>query len=178
MPTTSSRHIHDVTHRSVSHISSTNLNNTVVLLRQLGRDDLADDLIERFIDAHKAEPAAFDLSQDDFGDLISDLTLRQRFEAAHVAHRQLPTLSESLVFMAAFSSYNPDHVVAMRLASVGDYEQVFRTFNGADLRNAIKSSLRFKTGEDAVIGQRAREALLRLKALSPLNALRLARFGL
>jgi hypothetical protein len=153
------------------------LNSGVALLRQLGRHDLADDLIGHFVDVHKETPDVFDLSRNDFADLITDSSLREAFEAAHAAHRRLPSLEDSLLFMSTNSGYNPEHLAALHAATVDDYERVFRTFSGTDLRNAIKWSLRWKDTENAAIGQRAREALIRLKNLSALNALRLSKFG-
>jgi hypothetical protein len=170
--------LYEATEQAIAHIGGSDLNGTVRLLRELRRDDLADDLIEKFIAANKVRPSIFDLKEHPFGGSIDDDRLRAAFEAVHSELSMLPSLEESLTFMAKNSGYNPEHLEAMKRASVDDYESMFlKTHVDVRLSSLIKWSLRWAGTEHEEITLKAREALGRIKAISLLNAVRVARYG-
>ncbi len=170
--------LHGTTLQAINNIGSGDLNGTVVLLRQLKRDDLADDLIAKYVDAHKAKPATFDLAAHPFGGSINDPKLRAIFDSVHAGLVQLPSLAESLSFMARTSSYNPEHLDAMKRASVDDYQTLFLAPHDDDkLSNLIKWSMRWAETDHAEITEKAKEALERIKAMSLLNSIRVGRYG-
>jgi len=167
------------TRQGAETIGSGDLNSTVVLLRQLKRDDLADELIKHYVDTHKDQPNIFDLSEHPFGGSIDDPALRKTFDDTYAAHRRLPTLEESVIFMVEHSGHNQEHIEAMMSATVDDYYRLFTTpHEGARLSDLIKLTLRFNSGEEALIGKKAREALNQIKGKSLLNAIRLGKYGI
>lgn len=170
--------LHGTAIQAINYIGSGDLNSSVALLRELQRDDLADDLIAKYVDAHKAKPETFDLAAHPFGGSIDDPKLRATFDSVHVSLMQLPSLAESLYFMARTSSYNPEHLEAMKRASVDDYEALFlAAHDGVKLSNLIKWSMRWAHSDHAEITVKAKEALERIKATSLLNSIRVARYG-
>lgn len=163
---------------AIAQIGSGDLNGTVRLLRELKRDDLADDLIDKYVVANKAKPSTFDLKEHPFGGTIDDAKLRAKFDVVHSELTQLPGLEESVCFMAKNSGYNPEHLEAMKLASVDEYEAMFlKKHDGVRLANLIKWSLRWAGSDHAEITVKAKEALNRIKATSLLNAIRVGRYG-
>ena len=80
--------------------------------------------------------------------------------------------------MAKHSGYNAEHLEAMKRASVDEYQAMFLKKH-ADVRlsSLIKWSLRWTGTEHEEITVKAREALERIKAMSLLNAVRVARYG-
>jgi hypothetical protein len=171
--------LHAAALHGIAHIGSGDLNSTVRVLRELGKSDLADDLIDKYIDAHKSQPGTFDLKEHPFGGSIDDTVLRSKFDAVHAGLVQLPGLEESLSFMSRTSSHNPEHLQALRDASVDDYEAVFmKDHDEIKLANLIKWSLRWADSDSSEITVKAREALERIKRTSPLNAIRVARYGI
>lgn len=170
--------LHDTALHAIAHLSSADLNGTVRLLRDLQRDDLADNLIDKFVDANKDKPSTFDLDEHPFGGSIDDTKLRATFNAAHSGFKRLPGLEEAVTFMAKNSSYNPEHLEAMKAASVEEYQAMFlKQHDDVKLSSLVKWSLRWAGSEHAEITAKAREALERIKATSLLNAIRVNRYG-
>lgn len=169
--------LHDAALHAIAHISSGDLNGTVRLLRDLQRDDLADGLIDKFVEANKGKPTAFDLKEHPFGGSIDDTKLRATFEAVHSGLKQLPGLEEAVTFMAKNSGYNPEHLEAMKVASVDEYQAMFlKHHDDVKLSSLVKWSLRWAGSEHAEITAKAKEALERIKAMSLLNAIRVSRY--
>lgn len=170
--------LYDTALHAIAHISSGDLNATVRLLRDLKRDDLADSLIDKFVDANKAKPSTFDLKEHPFGGTIDDTKLRATFDAVHSRLTQLPGLEEAVTFMAKNSGYNPEHLEAMMKASVDEYHAMFlKEHDDVKLSNLIKWSLRWADSDHAEITAKAKAALERIKATSLLNAIRVSRYG-
>lgn len=170
--------LYDTALHAIAHISSGDLNGTVRLLRELKRDDLADSLIEKFVDANKAKPSTFDLKEHPFGGTIDDTKLRATFDAVHSGLKRLPGLEEAVTFMAKNSGYNPEHIETMMKASVDEYHAMFlKEHDDVKLSSLIKWSLRWADSDYAQITAKAKEALERIKATSSLNAIRVGRFG-
>lgn len=164
--------LHEATMHAIAHISSSDLNSTVRLLRDLRRDDFADDLIEKFVEANRGKPKTFDLKEHPFGGSINDTKLRATFEAVYSGLTQLPGLEEAVTFMAKNSGYNPEHLQAMKVASVDEYQAMFlKQHDDVKLSSVISWSLRWADSEHSEITVKAKEALERIKATSLLNAI-------
>jgi hypothetical protein len=163
---------------AINTIGIGDLNSTVVLLRELKRDDLADHLIARYVEARRQTPGIFDLANHPFGGTVDDSKLRAIFDSIHAGSVRLPDLAESLSFMARTSSYNPEHLEALKSASVDDYQTFFLAPHGAEeLPNQIRWSLRWADTDHAEITVKAKEALERIKTTSLLNAIRVGKYG-
>lgn len=170
--------LYDTALHAIVHIGSGDLNGTVRLLRELKRDDLADDLIDKFVDANKGKPSIFDLKEHPFGGTIDNTKLRATFDTVHSRLTQLPGLEEAVTFMAKNSGYNAEHLEAMKKASVDEYQAMFlKEHDGVKLSDLIKWSLRWTDTDHAEITAKAKEALQRIKATSLLNSIRVGRYG-
>lgn len=170
--------LHEAALHAIAHISSRDLNSTVRLLRELLRDDLADGLIDKFVEANRGKPKTFDLKEHPFGGSIDDTKLRATFEAVHSGLTQLPGLEEAVTFMAKNSGYDPEHLQAMKVASVDEYQSMFlKQHDDVKLSRLISWSLRWADSEYSEITVKAKEALERIKATSLLNAIRVSKYG-
>ena len=170
--------LHDAALQAITQISSGDLNGTVRLLRDLQRDDLADSLIEKYVEVNRNKPETFDLAEHPFGGSVDDAKLRATFESVHAELKKLPGLEEAVTFMAKNSGYNAEHLEAMKAASVDEYQAMFlKLHDDVKLSSLIKWSLRWADTEHAEITAKAREALERIKATSLLNSIRVRRFG-
>lgn len=170
--------LHDAALQAIAQISSGDLNGTVRLLRELQQDDLADGLIDRFVEANKEKTKIFDLKEHPFGGSIDDTKLRAKFETVHSELTPLPGLEEAVTFMAKNSGYNPEHLEAMKVASVDEYEAMFlKQHKDVHLSSLVKWTLRWADSEHAEITAKAKEALERIKATSLLNTIRVSRYG-
>lgn len=172
------RQLHGSAQAGIEDISVSDLNSTVVLLRQLERADLADDLIKGYVESHHDKPGTLDLTKHPFGGSVDDPGLRKAFDEGHAKLRKLPTLEESLMFMVDHSGYNEDHIEALKAASVEDYRNLFeQQFSGRKLSELVKWALQFNSGDKAEIGRKAREALEGIKSTNLLNEIRVGRYG-
>lgn len=154
-----------------------NLDGTVRLLRTLGQDASADDLIDFFISAHTKTPDTFDTSSHRLLRRIEDSAIKNKFAAAHAKLTSLPTLSESARFYADNSGWNPEHIEAMKKATVDEFHDFFMMDHGDDLNRLIKACLNIGSAEDSDIALKAKGALKRIAATSALNAERVGRYG-
>ena len=170
--------LHEASVKAIAQIRVVDLNGTVQMLRDLNREDLSDDLIDKFVAANKNKPAVFDLNMHPFGGSIDDAKLRSIFQTIHTNQVKLPSLKESIIFMAKHSSYNAEHLEAMKRASVDDYQSMFmEKHTDVGLPSVIKWTLRWENTENADITIKAKEALTRIKGSNLLNAIRVARYG-
>ncbi len=163
---------------SVQYISPINLNGTVKLLRELGENALADELVEFYIDARKDQNQLFNVAASHFRNDIDDPTVRKRFEEIYKANEQLPTLLEAATHIAKESGWSPPQLDAMKNATADDFYNLFKTHHGDDLGRIVKTSLQFE-GMDGyeALGKTARIALERIGKESVLNAIRVRRYG-
>lgn len=80
--------------------------------------------------------------------------------------------------MAKNSGYNPEHLQAMKAASVDEYQAMFlKQHHDVKLASLISWSLRWADSENSEITAKAKEALERIKATSLINAIRVSRYG-
>lgn len=173
------KQLHAYARAGIEHIGTGDLNSAVTLFRQLNRDDLADDLIGTYINSHRDKPSMFDLAEHPFGGTIDDPGLRKAFEDAYSDLRRLPSLEESISFMVEHSGYNNEHIEALKTASVEDYYRLFtQPHTGRRLSQFVKWSLRFNSGDQAEIGEKARKALEQIKESNLLNKIRVRKYGI
>lgn len=164
--------------QSAFRMSISDLDASVGLLRDLKRDDLAEELINQFINARKENPSIFNLSEHPFGGTIRDQKLRDKFIQVHLKLQRLPSLEEAVLFVITNSGYNPEHLEAMRQASVDDfYALLMKPHENGRLASIVKWLMRWKGTENAVVTDKATEALERIKTINLLNHVRVSRYG-
>jgi hypothetical protein len=160
---------------SVSTISPVNLNGTVKLMRELGRNDIADELIEFYILKRGHEMKLFDLSSYPFRSDISDAGVLAAFEGQHSKIEVLPSLREAITNSIENSGWSRAEMKAIETASADDFYALFKMNHGKKFGTIVRRCLNFPN--TVGIELRAREALLRIAKESRLNAVRVARFG-
>lgn len=168
--------------KNVKHISPVNLNGTVRLFRELGKYELADKIISLYVEARKDEPILFDLSQSPFSTDISEEKVQEAFRQAHAARGEKRTLKEVVASMVENNGWNINDEDVLDAATVEDYYNLFKAERGSHLHSYVNVPLRFirignASDKHHRIGQKAKEALLRIAAESELNHLRVRRYG-
>ncbi len=165
--------------KSVRHISPLNLNGTVKLLRELERNDLADELIEYYVQVRGGEEQLFDLEAYPFAGDINDAVVRKRFDQKHAAVQQLPNLVDAVKGMAQKSGWSKAEIQVLEYATENDFYNLFKLEHGDELSRVVKTCLQFEgfAGHQA-IGQKARAALERVGQECQLNAIRVKRYGI
>jgi AraC-like DNA-binding protein len=164
--------------KSVRHISPLNLSGTSMLLRQLGESAIADELIDYYMDKRANERALFDLDNHPFSSDIRDEVIRSRFRKQFAERQVALSLQDAVMYIAAGNGWSQDHINSLMAASEDDFYRLFKENHGKSLNAIIKSCLEFEARDEyKKIGQAARAALQTIGNESPLNAIRVRRYG-
>lgn len=159
-------------------ISPMNLSATVSLLRELERPDMADKLIDYFIDARSDDDNFFDLGSNAFASHVSDVYLVERLRVEHSKRTSSPGLAESIEQMATANSWTPAHMAALSSASESEFYEFFRTVESPNLAKMVSVCLSITAAPNSHVAERASAALRRIAAGSTINKIRLRRFGI
>jgi len=168
---------------NVKYISALNLNGTVSLLRELGRDDLADTCISHYIENRRDEPKLFDLDSYSFAGDITDKRLRQEFNRVHIDIAPQKSLRETVREIAGKNGWGRRDIEVMAEASEDDYYELFKTEQGRHLHSFVNACLQFKriqgtSDRERSISDNAEAALRRIATESKVNRRRVAIYGI
>ena len=167
---------------NVAFITPLNLNGTVSLLRELNREDLANECIEHYIEHRSSEPKLFDLDDYPFAGDITDSGVKDAF--AKVTEETDPnlTLHDVVSRIAGKRGWSRKEIVVMSKASVDDFYELFKSEQGDHLRSYVNACLQFKrisnAGEqEKSISASAEKALKRIAVESDINKARVSSYG-
>jgi hypothetical protein len=164
-----------------------NLDGTIRLFRDLGRDAQAKELLAFYI-VNRQEPQTFwDLNDNPFGNDIKDADVRQaikdKFASFGSAQVSLPDLLEA---MGGNGGWNIGEADKAALLPVADYKNLFKTERGRRLRKIINGGLlgaRSAQNDQSPLGQALRKisdntitALREIGAESDINRRRVEQF--
>ncbi len=174
------RNMTDSFRRSVHQISPMNLNGTVGLLRKLVPGNLADELIDYYIESRSktVERRFFNLEEYPFSGDVTDAAIKDKFAKRYAESQQLPSLNDAVAQIAKDKSCSKAQLQTLELASEDDFFNLFKGDHGDNLAGIVKACLQFENWpENKAIGRKARAALERIGRESDLNQLRVARYG-
>ena len=165
------------------HISPLNLDGVVRLFRELGRDKQADEMIEHYIRVRKDEKKLFNLDDYAFSGDISDDKLVERFRAVNIEISEPMTTKDVLEKISGKNSWGGRDTEVLAATTPDQYYELFKSESGPHLDEWVNTCLKFgrfsnASEEGKKIEQNATEALARIANESPLNARRVAKFGI
>jgi hypothetical protein len=166
--------IQKVTDGFLQHIkilSVMDLSSTVIVLRKLKQDDLANKLIDSFADSRKSDLDIFNLSESFCNEKTADQYLVSKFNSIWIAHQKPKSFQEIIQRVVETSSWNQEDVKYLSDIDVNNYLSYFKSLESPFLRKAIKLILQLNINN-------ARQALIKIAEESPLNALRLSNYGI
>jgi hypothetical protein len=168
--------------KNSKYISPAELDATVTLFRELGDGLKADELVMLYCEERKEEKGLFDLDRYPFARDIRDQRLVQEFSKLKITQAKRRTIKEVLEKIAGKDSWGGEDVEILSTASPDDFYTLFKTEKGNHLSSWINTCLMFgrfanASEKDKKIATSATEALKRLAQESPLNARRVAKFG-
>ena len=158
-----------------------NINSTVQLLRELGKTDYADAILATYIEHNKNNRAQLDRRRNMFGGHVTDPTVMKALDDT------VQTLKDerepATVLLSMSQGWNPEDAKLLSSLDVEVYRKIFKAASGETLRRMIANALQFSVivnaGEaEKEIARRAREALERIGRESPLNAIRVRKYGI
>jgi hypothetical protein len=147
-----------------------NLEDVVFLLRQLGRDELANSTIDQYLASHQSlgrrDQVLLRRSDEYLASKIEEMNDRE----------QPPQTFEAVMAQIAQGSWSPREEDFLHSRTTDEYYSYFRREKPERLPQYVFRLLQFASNEGRYreIGMKAREALLRLGAESKLNSFRVS----
>jgi len=170
--------MYDSLKKSVKHISPLNLSGTTNLFRELGRADLADELIDFYLAARVDEDGILDIESSPFSGDITDPVIRERFKKRRVETMISMPLADAVRYIADHRGWSNLQLQSLQDATVDDYYSLFKQDHGDRLGQMVNCCLQFENFQDTLqpIGAKARAALIRIGKENPLNTARMRRY--
>lgn len=162
-------------------IDPLNLNGTVLLLREFGRDRQADELSRAYIAAQPENQLSFDWRVHHFSaEAPIDPILRSAFEERLAAHKDERDPAAVLLGIAREHGWSDEDVRLLAAQSPDTFEAMIEGTDGKALRQIVQTALRvaehYADAQPALMVS-LREALSRIAAKSPMRARRLKAWG-
>jgi hypothetical protein len=176
--------LYSATDKNINKISLGNLDSSVHLLRELGKKDLADKLINKCI-KERTDTQFFDVDEFMFKERLRDGELKKRFLEEFLRRKveESGTLTDVLEKIRIGScSWNEYNEEVLAKASEGDLYQLFKANKGKKLSGYIYACLKFRspnsTERQKGIISKVENVLRLIAKESDLNALRLTRYNI
>jgi hypothetical protein len=156
---------------NAEYIDANNLNGTVRLLRDLGKGDLASELIDTYIEKNKYQPEFFNLNNFPFFHDIDDKELISKFNLTYNETKEIETLEDVLRNISGKSGWGGSDEEVLKAASEEDFYKIFKSQEGRHLSSFVKTCLQIPASSE-----NARKALLKIAQESILNRIRVKRY--
>jgi hypothetical protein len=168
---------------NAKNISPLNLNGTIVLLKELGHEKLASELIDFYISQRSDNSEIFNLSDYAFAGDITDQEIRDKFTNKYSDIERRPSLKEVLEKLSTTNGWSQIDEQVLAETSADEYFELFTSETGVHLDGYVRAALQFKgfsKGGDQreIIGNNVEAALLRIADTSELNKRRVNKFGI
>ena len=162
-------------------ISPPNINSTIRLFREMGRELQANEMLAAYVEAHADNREFFDLSEHMFmADDEIDPALRQAFVDRYAAYIDDRDPKEMLITIAASEGWNDADVALLAKLTPDEMVVMFESIEGRDLGRAIRHAMRLGRLPDddgKQLRSNLEQALKLIAAKSPLRARRMRQYG-
>ena len=166
--------------KNFKYVSPTNLNDSVMLFKELGRDEQAKQMIAHYVANRDDGPKFFDLSENPFGSSVTDPDVQSAF-ATKFAGVAVP-IDIDVILLAKRNSWGEEEMAALADAPVDKYLKVFKSHSGAEFRQIMANAFQYARVANAnpqmqQITEKSKAALTIIGAESSINARRVSRYG-
>jgi hypothetical protein len=160
-------------------VSLSHLNETVQILRALGQDREAKEVLDYFV---AKKPKSFWEKGDPFFQLKSyEDDIAAMIQAEENAKHQV--FSPEVDLIDAGRTYDPQKIAKLAAVPVDEFYRILKSKKGQDLSTFVLSALEFRrianaSAEMREVVRRMEEALTRIACESRLNAIRVRKYGI
>jgi hypothetical protein len=166
----------------IPQIDPLNMNGTIVLFKQLGRNAQAVEMIEAYVAKRPQERAQFDLAEYPFANEVSDPDVVEAFRAKCESFKDTRDAA-SLMLDLKNKGFEEQTLISLAAIPVDGFYKAFKENEGRTLRQMIDASLQFNRILNATpimleSSKRARAALEMIGKESAINARRVAKYGI
>ncbi|NQV58134.1 MAG: hypothetical protein HQ502_00600 [Alphaproteobacteria bacterium] len=164
---------------NIRKISPTNLNGTISLFKELGREQQAKELIKFYVEGYGQGPDFWSLKNYPFAADVIDPDVVAAFDHKYKSFgKEEINPSAMLLEIGAQNGWGARDLPALASLEPNEYYKIFKSHRGQELSDIVSAALKFESignasDEMKEISKRAREALIVIGKESPINARRL-----
>lgn len=144
------------------------------VLRTIGQNEKADELIELFIDSRSDNPEALD-ADSVYSFEVEDTLFVEKLRESYLQLKPEPTVQEILELRRGLTSYNTSEVDVLVKLEVEQIYNLFMSFDSEELTENIRVFL-LLSGSNKDLASKVKEAIKRISNISELNAYRMRKF--
>jgi len=169
---------------AVKTITPNNLSGTLLLFKELGRPQQAKELLDYYMNARSDEAVElFDLQKSPFGSEVKDPDVRAAFAAKAATSKVHKDPKTILIELSKDDGWNSEDLEFLAKVTPAELKAIFKSTEGPELPQIINGALSFgrisnPSADMTAILANANSALRSIAAESPINARRLARYGI
>ncbi|TMX50630.1 P-loop NTPase fold protein [Vibrio alginolyticus] len=163
---------------SVHHASSSQYGQGVRLIRDLGDSQVADKMIDYYIECHKENFSKFDLSdvfRNPFG--VEDEEFANKLNEAFEQYKKDPEPMDILEKRRGQNSYNSSEAEVLSKIPKEKLKQMIKSFTGKELTDYVRVIM-MMGGSNATLQTNINQVLQEIGNESDINRARLAKFGI
>jgi KAP family P-loop domain len=173
----------DSVRNNAKYISARDLETVIAVIRKLGNDNLASDLIGFYIEANKDKPEKFNLESRLPGWEIKDAEIVSKFSQITNEINEVQTLDDVVEIISFKRSWSKSDEEILASAGEEDYYKFFKRVNDDRLDLYVQACLLYSNGGNASTREReitenVKNALIRIGKESELNKMRVGRLGI
>ena len=174
---------YDISKSNLKYMNPVELDGIVEFLRELNKNELANEIIDLFIAERKNENI-FNIRSQFYRRNIKDKTIIEKFTKMNEPYKQKKTFTDVLKEIAGKDGWNPEDITILSSASSDDYYIFFKNQGGIKLSLYINTCLNFGqfVGTDSEqykkIAENATIALKKIGKENILNAMRVRSYGI
>lgn len=162
---------------AVKNLSSSQYSDGIKLIRELGDEDLAEELSDFYIDQNKSNLERLNLNSLDmhpFG--IRDPKFKSKIQNYYDLNQTEDNPNEILQRRSGQNSYDSSEVKVLEKLSVEELKVLFKNFKGEELTHKIRACLMLAGSSDLLMTN-TKQALTEIGNESILNKFRLSKFN-
>lgn len=164
--------------KNINYLNMNNVNSTARILRKLGHETLANELVDGFIFAHSHSSLFRDFSTDPFGYELTDSYLIQKYDEQFKKVSNDRTILSVLQKITGSTSWGQGDEDFLASLSEDDYYNFFKEEKSERLHSYIKRCLKFGLIGNAndnhlKIAKMAKDALIKIGKENTLNKIRI-----
>lgn len=164
--------------QNIRYLSPAELDSALRVLRELGRDNTANTLLDEYVEVHSSQPKTFDLTDYAFAQELHDEALKSKFQEKWEELAEAPSLRQVVESIAEKKGWGGQDEKILLKASVDDFYDLFKQIEDEHLTSCVRACLQLgANSETQSIGENAKAALDRLGAESNINRLRMRKFN-
>lgn len=169
--------------QNVRYINPMNLDGTVRLFRELGEEDLAEEIIALYCKENETDESKFDLKYPSFAHNVKDKNVIENLKKISETFVVERTIKDVLEKISGKDSWGGDDERILAKATPDEYYDFFKSEKGPHLSSYVNTCLRFGqiNGPDDAYSKIYENTIIALKRIaseSMINKIRVQKYGI